>query len=386
VGADGAWVVMPGGLTRVSTSAESLVVSSQRGGGSKDTWVLADAPVPYVTLMERVRGPIDVRRAGALTSRVADDLLWLGRTGERLEASLRLFRCALRRLAEEPLRATDAPLPDPVELLEQTRRIAARAESEPPVSLEERILAALFDRERAEAPGAAVRQLQRLASRVRDRLSSDAWRAIQRLDQEFREAPGLHPALRVSFGLDLLDRALLSLSALTGLVMESMTRTLGWQFLDLGRRLERGIQVVELLQAGLARELPRAWRRLESVLEVADSAMTYRSRYQTWVQPALVLDLLLCDESNPRALAYQLVQLDARFEALPKAPRRALRALLRKLREADVDALAVADADGLRAELDALLVELLRGLPGLFDGVNHAYLTHALPHRRGRRR
>src|SRR6202007_2265390 len=38
--------VVPGGLTRVALREGSLVVNSSQGGGSKDTWVLADAPVP----------------------------------------------------------------------------------------------------------------------------------------------------------------------------------------------------------------------------------------------------------------------------------------------------------------------------------------------------
>ncbi len=312
---------MPGGLTRVSTSSESLVVSSQRGGGSKDTWVLASGPVPWVSLLDRVTGPIDVNRAGsALTSRAADNLLWLGRTSERVEGGARLFRAALRRLAEEPLRVADAPPPDPVELLERMRRL----DGAPGLggTLEERVLASLFDRERPGALGNAVRQLHRLAWLVRDRLSADSWRVLSRLDQELLEPEGLHPALRVSAALDRLDRTLLSLSAFTGLVMESMTRALGWQVLDLGRRLERGIEVVELLRAGLVEERPQEWRRLETILEVADSAMTYRSRYQTSVQTPLVLDLLLRDEANPRSVAFQLAELGERLASLPKVRRR----------------------------------------------------------------
>jgi uncharacterized circularly permuted ATP-grasp superfamily protein len=38
--------VLPGGLTRVALKKGSLVVNSSQGGGSKDTWVMADAPVP----------------------------------------------------------------------------------------------------------------------------------------------------------------------------------------------------------------------------------------------------------------------------------------------------------------------------------------------------
>ena len=37
--------VMPGGLTRVAGDGDSRVIAMQRGGGSKDTWVLSDGPV-----------------------------------------------------------------------------------------------------------------------------------------------------------------------------------------------------------------------------------------------------------------------------------------------------------------------------------------------------
>jgi len=61
------WVV-PGGLTRVALPAESLIVNSSQGGGSKDTWVLAAAdhgrevspPVaqPAITTSARVAAPM----------------------------------------------------------------------------------------------------------------------------------------------------------------------------------------------------------------------------------------------------------------------------------------------------------------------------------------
>ena len=49
---------------------------------------------------------------------------------------------------------------------------------------------------------------------------------------------------------------------------------------------------------------------LEALLEVADSVMTYRSRYCSRFQLAPVLDLLLTDETNPRSVAFQLVECD----------------------------------------------------------------------------
>jgi len=387
--------LMPGGLTRVSASSDSLVVSSQRGGGSKDTWVLSDGPVPYTSLIDRVTRPSDVNRASfVLTSRVADNLFWLGRTSERADASARLFRLALRRLAEEPIRAADAPQPDAMELLERMLPEGLADPEAPPGSLESLVLSALFDPARPGSLRAAVDALHRLAWLLRDRISPDAWRTLQALEQEF-VAPTSHPALRVSASLGLLDTAVAHLAAFTGIAMESMTRGLGWQFLDIGRRLERAIQMVSLLEHGVTEAFPDEQRRLANVLEIADSAMTYRSRYQTSIEVPLVLDLLLLDEANPRSVAFQLERLGARFSGLPKAPHEPLASLRERLRDASLDALVAATeveaaedeedaANGprrRRVTLEALLADLAAALPALAAALNHAYLVHAVPRR-----
>jgi uncharacterized alpha-E superfamily protein len=168
-------------------------------------------------------------------------------------------------------------------------------------------------------------------------------------------------------------------------VMESMTRGLGWQFLDIGRRLERGIQLVSLLRAGLVEEARSALRRLENVLEVADSSMTYRSRYLTTLQLPLVLDLLLTDEANPHSVAFQLVRLASRFASLPRAPLAEVETLLETARAASIDELIALEArpegPAQRTALADLTAHLLSALPSIADALNHAYLAHAVPRR-----
>src|SRR5205807_2472720 len=67
------FVVMPGGLTRVASARDVPIVSMQRGGGSKDTWVLSDGPVSQVTLLPAAIGAVRLeRRAADVPSRVAD--------------------------------------------------------------------------------------------------------------------------------------------------------------------------------------------------------------------------------------------------------------------------------------------------------------------------
>src|SRR4029077_6172359 len=92
----------PGGLTRVSTNPDDLVVSMQSGGGSKDTWVLANGTAhrPEPAQVTALTTLTDHGSAG-VPSRAADHLFWLGRYTERLEQLLRVLRCVLGRVSGE---------------------------------------------------------------------------------------------------------------------------------------------------------------------------------------------------------------------------------------------------------------------------------------------
>jgi uncharacterized circularly permuted ATP-grasp superfamily protein len=80
VASQGSYVVLDGVLTRLSSSLDPLEMSIRRGEGSKDAWVLADAPVEHVTLLEEPGEAIELRRIGTeRPSRAADNILCLGR-------------------------------------------------------------------------------------------------------------------------------------------------------------------------------------------------------------------------------------------------------------------------------------------------------------------
>ena len=55
------WTAIPGGLVRVA-EAEGSVVSMQRGGHSKDAWVLWDSPVDTFSMLHPRNQPVELRR------------------------------------------------------------------------------------------------------------------------------------------------------------------------------------------------------------------------------------------------------------------------------------------------------------------------------------
>jgi uncharacterized circularly permuted ATP-grasp superfamily protein/uncharacterized alpha-E superfamily protein len=311
------YAVMPGGLTRVSSTHDVPIVSMQRGGGSKDTWVLSEGPVSAVTLLTPAESAMRPERAGSdLPSRVAENLFWLGRYAERAEHAIRLLRSVVSRL-------TDRESTDPLELsallhvVVELKMLPERfAEHVPLRELEEHMLSFISK----ENPHAGLRrtlnELRRIAAVVRDRLSIDTWRILNQLHQDLRLRHG-----RVQFDdvLVHLDRMITDLAAFSGMEMENMTRGHGWRFLDVGRRLERAMNATSLVRQALS-DGPSDNAVLEPLLEIADSSMTYRRRYFARPRLSPVLDLLLLDDTNTRAVAFQLAAVSEHIRHLPRDP------------------------------------------------------------------
>ncbi len=166
---------MPGGLKRFSSSAESLVVSMQSGGGSKDTWVIADGPVYPFSLLQSATEIVRLDQAAAeVPSRVADDLFWLGRYVERLEDTVRLLRCVLVRLAGEMGVEETPDVAALVRLLVNLGLFPARfAECHTLAGVEREAYSLIGDSHRLGTVVEVQMRLTNIAFSLRDRFSAD---------------------------------------------------------------------------------------------------------------------------------------------------------------------------------------------------------------------
>jgi uncharacterized circularly permuted ATP-grasp superfamily protein/uncharacterized alpha-E superfamily protein len=386
VSGDG-YMLMPGGLTRVTASPDTMNVSMQKGGGSKDTWVLTTGSVTEVTLLRPAGQSIELSRAGNdLPSRAADNLFWLGRYVQRAEDLVRLLRGILIRLTEKAGLADVPELPTlltAVTHLTQTLPgFVGEGGDERLARPEAELHSLIFQRERVGSLAYNYRSIQRAAASARDRISMDMWRILSSLPPEDPFDPDNPPTL--SDVLDLLNQRVLILAGFGGIAMESMTRGHGWRFLDMGRKIERAAHTVGLLRWTAAGWPSVEGPLLEALLEIADSSMTYRRRYLSGVQVAPVLDLLIADESNPRSLVFLLQELRDEIDHLPHDPNEAMRApeqrmivsLLTAVQLADIKALARSEENGQRTQLDAFLADLQQKLPLLADAISDHYLSH----------
>ncbi|MFT5782354.1 MAG: putative circularly permuted ATP-grasp superfamily protein [Pseudomonas sp.] len=309
--------VMPGGLTRVATGVDSRIISMQRGGGSKDTWVLGRSAHTAPRQASRTTSAKDLVRDNThLSSRLAENLLWLGRNTERCDNVARLMRLALNQLFTPQERGDEWGAvkalcywcrliqPTPAEARVSNAPGETDTGKKEPVPLtDEQIEAALLLGVVSPSTPGLARQQQSLyfsACQLRERLSADNWRALNHMLQHHVEDD---EPLSQAESMRILDDATTILMGLSGFALDGMTRDLGWRFMSIGRRLERlqfqSQAVIQALQMPVETDLD--W-----LLELSDSIVTYRSRYRAQAEWLPVLDLLLLDQDNPRSVLFQL--------------------------------------------------------------------------------
>ena len=377
------WVALPGGLVRVS-EANGAVVSMQRGGHSKDAWVLSDKPVDTFSMLPPANEPVQLRRAPLVVpSGVADNTFWLGRYVERAENMARILRCMVARVRHadaadlQALLSLHGTLGSSQSKLPKTRRTPITFEI-----LEKELISMLTDTKRWDSLPCTLGEIGRIGGNVRERLSADMMLLIGQLrivlDLEHK-LPLAEYSLKLTECLELL-------SAFSGMERENLIRGSGWLFMSLGRRLERAIYVTRQLRVITRPLAAENWVYLAYLLDVADSSVTYRTRYYTSLQPIAVIDVLMLDESNPRSLAFQLEHLVELYEKLPRHNPEDLQTmqdalnLLRGIELRDVLYPAqekLGRADSAFRRLDGSLFKLERLLPSWSNNLSSRYFSHA---------
>lgn len=303
--------ILPGGLCRVSDRTDVRAVTLGEGARTADVWVIDDKPVERLTLIPS-RDDVKVRRIlGHLPSRAADNLFWLGRYIERAEATLRLVRSLCTSLM-----ASEAAVHASGETFDSLRKLlvewGALDEKTMTGSVLEAVRASLHDGAAWGSVIALVRSARRTASGMRERLSADFWALLLELDSDLG---GGETLTSVAEALKQIEDALQHLAGLSGLTQENMNRVAGWRFLDMGRRVERGINICRFSRM-LAHD-EATLDDLDLLLDLADSQITYRARYLVGLALTPVRDLVMLDPYNTRSLAFQLAALKEHMGVLP---------------------------------------------------------------------
>jgi uncharacterized circularly permuted ATP-grasp superfamily protein/uncharacterized alpha-E superfamily protein len=304
-GPDGRWVVLPGGFARIAEHPDPRAAVMGEGIWSADVVVHGNTPVDPVSLLPPTDTQHIRRNPGTLPSRVADNFFWLGRYLERGEALLAVIRVMLGNSID-----ADGGAALSSDTIGRLAGLIASTGAAPRPSSHKRADLTQMARHAMESVGQGWQSVaeinlhaRRIGNNSRDRLSADM---VRLLDAPFPTHRGT---------LDRAGSLQRRYAAIAGLSAEHMSRTAAWRFHDLGRRIERALAMVRaLLTFGLAGS---SLDDLSTLLDLADSQISYRQRYLTGLARVPVVDLVALDTGNPRSLAFQVERIWEHLCALP---------------------------------------------------------------------
>ena len=320
----GGYQMMPGGLARAALPDRAERSKMRLPNDlNKDIWVATTGevnPQGVTSLLSRRQAP--QRSDRNLPSRTADNLFWLGAYMERAESATRLFRSLFQHISGEASLGQQVAALDRLAavLVAQghlSSRRARRLLSKGTSSLVLELSSTIFDPDGDDSLTRILGNIERLCDLVRERLSPDMWRLLER----FTQLPARYanrPTRNLISALNILNDMIDNLAAINGMIALNMTRANGFRFLDAGRRIERTRQNARLFRELTLRPGPVETGTLSLLLELSDCAITYRNRYSAQPVFNLTADLLLTDHSHPRSMLSQVVALRELLAAMPE--------------------------------------------------------------------
>ncbi|WP_286239649.1 alpha-E domain-containing protein [Neptuniibacter halophilus] len=199
---------------------------------------------------------------------------------------------------------------------------------------------------------------------TRDVLPQDTWELVNELDlfAQNNIRQGINRTHRHQF----LNTIIQKCQELNGLFDGTMSRDPGWQFLMLGRNLERADMTTRILDAGISVILqPNEGSALNiaqvvwgNVLRSLSADMNYRRSVRSAVQSRKVARFLLQDKNFPRSFAFCIDEIQRALNSLPRADKIKLKSLLQPESPLQQQAMPNAELQEFLNELQILLIEL----------------------------
>ena len=313
--------VLQGGLVRVSPSKDSLVVSNQKGGTSKDLWILGEDENFIGNNIFKNRSFIDSRLENISTKR-AENLFWLGRYLTRAIITARMVRFNLKnmlnltRYDNTNSKKTNNILN--IALTHLTMTYPGFLDGKSVLQLRE-IISIIRDKNRVGTLSFTLSMLSNSNTNVKNLLTMEAWRIYEKLQKEW-SSYSKREIYSNKEHINELDKLLIYLMAYKELIDESIFKEQGLILYDIGSKIEISQLLISKLRSLLTIKLDKLieYDILDSMLNSYESYNSYRAYYKSSLALENVLDFLIFNTKYPKSLIYIINQLLADLRELPK--------------------------------------------------------------------
>ncbi|BBL74314.1 alpha-E domain-containing protein [Methylomagnum ishizawai] len=255
-----------------------------------------------------------------MLSRVAENLYWMARYLERAENTARLINTTTQVLLDLPKGASFG-----WDILLKVVGLDKLFDEHYTEANEANIMRFLIQDERNPSSLVSCVRCARENSRTfREILPKEFWERVNGLYLYMREhapAAAHNRAQRYEVLNQVVDRG----QSLAGMLVGCMSHDLAYQFIELGRNLERADMTSRIVDINSAVLLPRDGGALEpiqerlwmSVLKALSAYQMYRRHVDVHVRGTAVLSYLLLDPHFPRTVRHCLAKIDECLSTLP---------------------------------------------------------------------
>ncbi|MDO7171248.1 circularly permuted type 2 ATP-grasp protein [Mariniflexile sp. AS56] len=387
--------VMPGGLVRVAAERENLFVSNQRGGVSKDFWIVTDNPQTHIQNYSwDSTCRISISGINDLPSNTAENLYWSGRYLGRALVTARFLRTVLNKMSNEQYNKQKTQSESLLNLFQSVTNITStfpgfigeEGEAALKNPLKE-IRSLIIDGNRMGSFAQTLSSFNNSYFSLRNLWSKDMWRVfdgIQKIWKQFEEADDKKSTAAL---IKLLDRIITRLIAFMGLIEESILVEQGLLLYFIGLQTEQATMNIAKCRSLLVMNHKEhtQYEILEAVLNSHESLNIYRYSYRSYLSIENVINLILLDKEYPKSLTYQLRRIQKDIDRLPHSEvtgkatecQKFISEANFKIRSLKMDSLLELDTDGIiRQELDDALAELSDLLHEMSLSVSNTYFNH----------
>jgi uncharacterized circularly permuted ATP-grasp superfamily protein/uncharacterized alpha-E superfamily protein len=389
--------VMPGGLVRVAPDSETVRVSNQRGGTSKDLWILdKTAPKEDKSRQWQQKSSVAISGLNDLPSLTAENLYWAGRYVGRTLVNARFLRTVMRQMAivqnrdEKPDSEKLKVLFRAVTHLTGTYPGFIEKDKDGKLAMDnpyEELLSVILDKNRVGSLAHTIGMFSNSYYSIRNLWSSDMWRVfenIQKLWNSLIDGED-HSINRI---LKVLNQLITRLIAFMGLIEESIMVQQGLLLYFIGLQLEQSSLTITKCRALLTikYEDQVEYDLLEYLLTSHESLNIYRYSYRSHIQLEHLLDLVVLDLEYPRSLTFMLNRIQKDIARLPHSRKdnnlsnyqKYIFDAFSKLRLAESSNLVKtkSETDFFRKDLDELLETLSELLYKTSQSISSTYFNH----------
>jgi len=389
--------VMPGGLVRVAPDGETVRVSNQRGGTSKDFWILGDEPIKEDKSRHWQRkSSVAISGLNDLPSLTAENLYWAGRYVGRTLVNARFLRTVMRQMAivknrdEKPDSEKLKVLFKAVTHLTKTYPGFVEKSKDGKLAMDnpyEEMLSVILDKNRIGSLAHTISMFSNSYYSIRNLWSSDMWRVFENIQQIWTSLVDSqdHSINKI---LKVLNQLITRLIAFMGLIEESIMVQQGLLLYFIGLQLEQSTLNITKCRALLTIKYDEQveYDLLEYLLTSHESLNIYRYSYRSHIELAHVLDLVVLDLDYARSLTFMISRLQKDIARLPHSKhdhqlsnyQKYVFEAFSKLRLAESSKLTKtkSETDFAREQLDLLLKELSELLYLASQSISNTYFNH----------